>query len=110
EIGGNETRLGHFDEALVRLRRARALFAATYGEHSQAIGTTDFSIGEVYYARGDLDGARDEFHRAYTTLAALSPPDHGTLATIENALANVEAQAGHLASALPHHQHVVAMY
>jgi tetratricopeptide (TPR) repeat protein/tRNA A-37 threonylcarbamoyl transferase component Bud32 len=108
-IGNAHRNLGELDAAAVAYERAHAIFALDGDSHPRALMVVS-NLGNVELDRGRPEAARDRFETAAAGLRRALGPDHRSVGTAENGLANALWHAGAHDEAVAHYQTARAIY
>jgi len=106
DLANQERALERFDDASAHYLRAKRIFVAAYGEHSELVGMIDVSLGGLTALQGKYDDARKLFLAAQSELSKL-PPDHPTFSAIEDGLAGCDRSQNRTADAVVHYTRAI---
>jgi len=93
DLANQEGGLFRFADADAHYRRARAIFVARYGEHSELVASCDVGLGSNQRFLRHYGESRAYYEKAAAVLRDVLPPDHPRLAVIEENLAWLDRDA-----------------
>jgi tetratricopeptide (TPR) repeat protein len=89
-LARNETSLGQYQEAMVRLNQTREIQVVTHEENSWQVGRVELQIGKTLLASGQTLAAKTQLSEALEKLSLHEDPNYRDLISAKELLAELE--------------------